>query len=43
MLLVLYFALFLALAAGLLRWRAVRYEREHALVPQRVSRRLTRP
>jgi hypothetical protein len=28
----LYFALFLALAGAALRWQAARYEREHALV-----------
>jgi hypothetical protein len=33
----LYFTLFLALSAALLRWQAVRYEKEHALVPRRRS------
>lgn len=42
MLVFLYFALFLGLAAALLRRQAARYEREHALIPQRSaqSRRL---
>jgi hypothetical protein len=38
MLVYLYFALFLALSAALLRHRAVRYEREHRLAPQPLSR-----
>lgn len=37
MLLFLYFTLFLAFAAALLRRQATRYEREHALVPHRAS------
>ncbi len=39
MLVLLYSALFLALSAALLRWQGVRYEREHRLVPQPLSRR----
>ncbi len=39
MLIVLYLMLFLGLAAALLRWQAVRYDREHALLPQRVRRK----
>ena len=30
-----YLVLFLALSAALLRWRTIRYEKEHALLPQR--------
>ena len=43
MLLFVYSALFLALAATLLRRQATRYEREHALVPQRVRQDRRRP
>ncbi len=35
MLLLIYFALFLLFVAALLRWRAARFERDHALLPQR--------
>lgn len=38
MLLFLYSVLFFAFAAALLRRQALRYEREHALVPQRSVR-----
>ena len=33
MLVFVYFILFLALSAALLRWQATRYEREHRLAP----------
>ena len=33
----LYFILFLAISAALLRWQAARYEREHALMPERAG------
>ena len=39
MLVLFYMILLLAGAAALLRWRGVRYEREHALMPQRVTKR----
>jgi hypothetical protein len=42
MLVYVYFILFLALSGALLRWRAVRYEREHRLAPQPLSRRSAR-
>ena len=39
MLVYVYLVLLLALSAALLRWQGARYEREHRLVPQPLSRR----
>jgi len=39
MLVLFYFALFLGLAAALLHWRGVRYERVQAPIPESARRR----